>query len=188
MKKTILMTAAILILSLSAGYAKIQGQDKKADKSEKRKELQEQIETLINSKQFTFVATRALPMWGTSIVLYLNSNYLKFAPDNIVSFMPFFGDTYSAEYNVDPGVKFEGKPEQFEIKKLNKDKGYDIRVTVSLPKDTYTIFLHLNLEGEGSMTISSYNRSSISYIGAISGIIQAPPKEEKGTVTQILPN
>jgi hypothetical protein len=182
MKTNILMTTVFLIFSLSSGYAKTRGQDKKADKAEKRLELQKQVESIIDSKQFIFVATRALPMWGTSIYLTANSNYLKFDPSSIESYMPFFGDTYSAEYNVDPGVHFAGKPEQFEIKKLNKDKGFDIRVEVSLPKDTYNIFVHVSLDGNANMTISSYNRSSISYVGSIESLAQPeqPLPKDKG--------
>jgi hypothetical protein len=182
MKKNILMTTAFLILSLSAGFAKIQGQDKKAEKAEKRLELQKEIEGLIDSKQFLFIATRALPMWGTSINLIPNSNYLKFDPVFIESYMPFFGNAYSTDYNVDPGVKFQGKPDEFEIKKLKKDKGYDIRVKVSLPSDTFDIYLHVSLEGSANLTISSYRRSSISYFGSISGTVQ-PAQKEKGAVT-----
>jgi len=179
MKTNILMTSILLIFSLTTGYAKIQGQDKKADKAERRLELQKQIESIIDSKQFVFVASRALPMWGTSIFLTFNSNYLKFDPSSIESYMPFFGDTYSSEYNADPGVKFVGKPNQFEIKKLKKDKGYDIRVEVSLPKDTYSIFVHVSTDGDANLTISSFNRSSISYVGSIASIRQPEQPAQK---------
>ncbi len=171
--------AALLIFSLSTGYTKIQAQDKKADKEQKRLELQQQIAGIVESKQFVFVANRALPMWGNSILLSMNSNYLKFDAKYIESYMPFFGDTYSADYNVDPGVKFEGQPEEFDVKKLNKDKGYDIRVKVSIPKDTFDIFLHVSVDGSASLTISSFRRSSISYIGSILRMEQ-PSQNEKG--------
>ncbi len=180
MKKNIFIAAAFLILSLSTGYTKIQGQDKKADKEKKRLELQKQVDSLIESKQFIFVAKLALPMWGSSILLTPNANYLKFDPSYIVSYMPYFGDTYSADYNIDPGVKFEGKPEEFDIKKLNKAKGYDIRVKVSIPQDTFDIFLHVGTEGSANLTISSYRRNSISYVGSISGTMESQQKE-KGT-------
>jgi hypothetical protein len=185
MKTTILMTAIFMVFGLASGYAKIQEKDKKAIKEEKRLELQKQVEEIILSKQFVFVATRALPMGGSSIFLTQNSNYLKFAPISIDSYMPFFGNVYSPDYNVDPGVKFEGKPQEFMIKKLEKDKGYDIRAKVSIPKDTYDIFMHVSLDGTANLTISSYRRSSISYMGTIALPEQPakPEQKEKGSTT-----
>lgn len=167
MKTQILLLTAFLIFSLTTGYAKIQDQDRKSIKAEKRLELQKQIEEIINSQQFVFVATRALPKRGASIFLTQNSNYLKFDPVSINSYMPFFGDVYSPDYNVDPGVKFEGKPDGFEIKRLDKNKGYDIRAKVVIPRDTYDIFMHVSLDGTANLTISSFRRSTISYMGEI---------------------
>jgi hypothetical protein len=92
---------------------------------------------------------------------------------------------YSPDYNVDPGVKFEGKPEEFKIKKLDKNKGYDIRAKVSIPKDTYDIFMHVSLDGSANLTISSYRRSSISYMGTIAlpELPAQPVQKEKGSTT-----
>jgi hypothetical protein len=181
MKTKILLMTTLLIFSLITVYGKVQDKDKKAIKAEKRLQLQKQIEEIINSRQFIFIGERALPMWGTSITLTPNSNYFKFDPANIESYMPFFGDAYSVNYNVDPGVKFEGKPGEFEIKQLQKGKGYDIRVKVSIPSDTYDIFMHVSLDGTANLTISSFKRSSISYMGSLS-IPEIPVQKEKGAV------
>jgi hypothetical protein len=175
MKTNILITISFLIFCLTAGYSQRTTQDKKADKAEKKAELQLQIEKLIITKQFVFVASRALPMSGSSIDLTTNSNYVKFSPYNIESYMPFFGQAYSVDYNVDPGVQFEGEPEYFTIKKLKKNRGYDVMAKVSLARDTYDLHLDVGLEGNSTLTISSYNRSSISYIGQIYALDQ--PKE-----------
>ncbi len=177
MKTNIILTTAFLIFSLNTGFAKIQPQNSRA---EKRIQLQKQIENIITSRSFVFVGRTALPMWGTAIDLTTNSNYLKFTPTHIDSYMPFFGQTYSAEYNYDPGVKFEGKPDEFQVKKLKKDRGYDVRVEVPLAKDTYDIFVHVSLDGHASLTISSYNRSSISYAGSI--IVPPRPAQKENEV------
>jgi hypothetical protein len=185
MKTKILVTTIFLIFGLATGNAKIQEKDKKSVKDEKKLELQKQVEGIIFSKQFVFVATRALPKWGNSIFLTQNSNYLKFDPISIDSYMPFFGDVYSPDYNVDPGVKFEGKPEEFKIKKLDMNKGYDIRAKVSIPRDTYDIFMHVSLDGSANLTISSYRRSTISYMGTIAVPEKPaqPTQKEKGSTT-----
>lgn len=178
MKTKILTMITFLIMSLTAGYAKVQDKYRKVVRAEKKMEMQKQVENLIDSKKFVFFGSRALPMWGTSINLTANSNYLKFDPAFVESYMPFFGNAYSVDYNVDPGVKFEGKPEVFEIKKLKKQRGYDIRVKVSVPRDTYDINMQVGLEGTANLTISSYRRSSISYFGSIASPEQSTQKED----------
>lgn len=167
MKTKTLTITAFLVFSLFTVYSQTANQENKSAKDEKKLELQKLIENLIDSKHFLFVANRALPMSGSSIDLTTNSNFVKFEPDYIESYMPFFGQAYSAEYNYDPGVKFEGKPEFFTIKRLKKNRGYDIMAKVSLSRDTYDLRLEVGLEGNSTLSISSYNRSTISYIGRI---------------------
>jgi len=174
MKTMIRILTALLILNVTSGYAQTINEDRKSDREEKKIELQKQISKLISTKKFTFVADRAFPMGGSSIDLTTNSNYIKFSPGNIESYMPFFGRAYSADYSVDPGLKFEGNPKVFTITKLKKNRGYNIIVKVSLPRDTYDLSLDVGLTGNSILTISSYNRASISYNGQI-----MPPEESK---------
>lgn len=174
MKTMIGMLTALLIFIVTSGYSQTIKEDKKSAREEKKMELQEQIVKLIKTKHFTFVASRAFPMGGSSIDLTTNSNYIKFSPDYIESYMPFFGRAYSADYSVDPGLKFEGNPKVFSINKLKKNRGYNVVVKVSLPRDSYDLSLDVSLTGNSTLTISSYNRASISYNGQI-----MPPEESK---------
>jgi hypothetical protein len=182
MKTKILMMATILIFRLTTGYSQNM-EDKKSGKAERKLEMQKLIENLIDSKQFVFVASRALPMSGPSISLTTNSNYVKFNPDYIESYMPFFGQAYSVEFNFDPGVKFEGKPELFTINRLKKNRGYDVVARVSLARDTYDLRLAIGLDGNSNLTISSVNRSSISYIGQIYAP-EKPVEKAKGDLSE----
>lgn len=165
---------ALLILNITSGYAQTINEDRKSAREEKKIELQKQISKLISTKKFVFVASRAFPMGGSSIDLTTNSNYIKFSPGYIESYMPFFGRAYSADYSVDPGLKFEGKPKEFAINKLKKNRGYSVVVKVSLPRDSYDLSLDIGLNGNSTLTISSYNRASMSYNGQI-----MPPEESK---------
>lgn len=183
MKTKIIMLTVFLIFSLISGFSQTKGQDKISDKAQRKLDKQMQIENLIESKQFAFVATRALPMSGSSIDLTSNSNYVKFGPDYIESYMPFFGQAYSVEYNYDPGVKFEGKPELYTIKTLKKNRGFDVIVKVPVTRDTYDLRLDVGLEGNSTLTISSFNRSSISYIGQILPV-EKPKEETKVNLTK----
>ena len=178
MKTMIRMLTALLIFNVTSGYSQTIKEDKKSAREEKKIELQEQIVKLIKTKHFSFIASRAFPMGGSSIDLTTNSNYVKFEPGYIESRMPFFGRAYSADYSSDAGLKFEGKPAAFSINKLKKNRGYEITVKVSSPRDTYDLSLNIGVTGNSNLTISSYNRAPISYNGQIMPLEESKDKEK----------
>lgn len=82
--------------------------------------------------------------------------------------MPFFGRAYSAVgYGNDTGLTFKEKPEKFEIEKGRKT--FQVNVVVKGGNDIFRLFLTVGFEGSASLSISSDNRSMISYQGVISG-------------------
>jgi hypothetical protein len=108
-----------------------------------------------------------------SVDLSINQYYVKFLPDLIDSYMPFFGRAYSiAGYGTDAGLKFKGQPEIYTIEK--KEKVFQIEVVVKGETDRFSLFLSVGIEGSASLSISSNDRSTISYQGEIS----APEKTE----------
>ena len=140
--------------------------DKKAEKERKRIEKENEISALVESKTFEFSANRAIPSGYKSVDLTTNPNFVKFTPDLIVSEMPFFGRAYSASYGGDAGLKFKGKPEIYTVEK--KKKSYEIEAKVRSTNDSFTINLSVSFDGSSSMSISSNNRTTISYNGEIS--------------------
>lgn len=167
MKTSILSVMVLLFLLVAPGIS--QEKSKKELKQERKLELQKQIETLINSKVFVFVGKTALPTGMRTVNLTTNPNFVKFHPDLIESEMPYFGKAYSgAGYGGDTGLKFKGKPESFNVVKNNKN--YKIDAVVSSSNDNFRLSLTVGLEGNGTLTIISNNRSSISYQGDISTI------------------
>ena len=155
----------ILLFLIGTVPVMAQTTDKKAEKEKKRIELENAISALVESKTFEFRANRALPTGYKSVDLTTNPNFVKFKPDLIVSEMPYFGKAYSVTYGRDGGLKFEGKPEVYTIEK--KKKNYEIEVKVKDKNDYFTINLTVAFEGSSSMSISSNNRSSISYNGEV---------------------
>ena len=81
--------------------------------------------------------------------------------------MPFFGRAYRADYGGDGGIKFEGKPKEFKIVTRKKGKGYEINTAVSGSRDYFQLNLLVSPEGSATLTITSNDRSSISYYGEI---------------------
>jgi hypothetical protein len=160
MKTRYLLIVSVLMLALLTGETS--GQSK-----------QEQTEMLINGRNFVFHATRALPSRGSSIDLTTNVSYVKFTPDLIDSYMPFYGRAYSGVgYGNDQGLHFKGQPEDFNIdRKKNK---YQITARVRSENENFRIFLTVTPSGTASMSISSNNRESMNYQGEIT-----PPESMK---------
>ncbi len=172
MKARIIISTVCLALVISPGFA--QEKNIKGIKEGKKIEKQQQVEALINARAFDFIARTALPTAYKSVNLSTTTNYVKFQPDLIDSFMPFYGRAYSGVgYGGDEGLKFTGKPEKYTF--IKGKKNYQVNATVKGENDTFTLSLSVGLEGSASLTITSNNRSVISY----SGEIKAPEKQEE---------
>jgi hypothetical protein len=160
----------VLILTfffISSGIA--QEKTKKQLKEEARLEKQKQIAILIDSKEFVFYPRSVTPQGGRNITLNDASYMMEFHPELIKSYLPFFGRAYSGVgYGGDNGMDFEGKPSVYTIEKTKK--AYEIKVDVRGEHDSYSIMLSVYFEGSAYLSVSSNNRSSISYDGEIKAI------------------
>ena len=165
MKPRIFLIVLFLSIAVIKGFS--QEKNRKELKQERKLEKQKQTEAMIDARQFVFIARTALPSEMGSMDLTTNPNYIKFQPDLIDSYMPFFGRAYSGVgYGIDRGLKFKGKPDIFKVEK--KAETYQIDVVVKDESDTFSLYLTVSTEGTASLSITCNNRSSISYFGAIS--------------------
>ena len=154
----------LLALAVTTGFG--QEKSKKQIKEEQKIEKQKQTEALINSKEFVFIATTAFPQGYPSVNLASNPNFVKFSPDLVKSYMPYYGKAYSGVgYGGDTGLKYEAKPEEFTITKGKKN--FEVKAVVKGDNDSYTLMLTVTFEGSASLYINSHNRSPISYNGEI---------------------
>ncbi len=169
------ITQLVLMFLIITTPVMAQTSDRKARKEKKRVEKEKEIAALVESRNFVFRASRAIPTGYKSVDLTTNANFVKFSPGLIESWMPFFGRAYSVSYGGDAGIKFEGKPQIFTVEK--KMKNYEVEAKVQSNNDTYTINLSVSFEGSSFMIISSNNRTSISYNGEI--LAREHPKEGK---------
>jgi len=165
MKTKVTFITLMMIFILGSCFA--QETSRKAQRQNAKLERVHQTEILINSREFVFTASRALPLGGGSIDLTTNPNYLKFHPDRIESYLPFFGRAYNVDYGGDAGLKFQGKPKEFKVVNRGKGKGYEINTNVSGKLDNYQINLLVSPEGSATLIILSNNRNSITYFGEI---------------------
>jgi len=165
MKARKIIAAFIMLSVFATGFA--QETSKKALREQKKTEKQQQIEALINSNEFVFEATQALPQGGQMINLIGSSYTLKFHNDTIESYLPFYGRAYSVDYGGDGGIKFKGKPDEYKVTTPKNGRGYDINATIKGPKDYYKIHLSVSADGGATLVVDSNQRSSISYRGDI---------------------
>jgi hypothetical protein len=174
MKTKLLILSFLLSFMVFNSYS--QEKSKKQLKAERKIEKQKQITALIDSKSFVFEARMALPSGMRSVNLSPPTNYMKFEPELIDSQLPFFGRGYSAigYGGSDTGMKFSGKPEIFTIEK--KENSFQIEAEVKTSNDNFKIILSVGSTGSASLSITSNNRSSISYNGEIVGIKQPEKK------------
>ena len=162
--KTIIMTF-FLSFSVLIGFA--QEKTKQQIKEEQKAIKQKEVEALVDSKEYEFVADRANPQGTRSIDMTTNDNFFRFKKDSIHSEMPFFGRAYSgvAYGGGGGGLDFEGPMKDYSIVKGKKD--YTIKVDVRGDSESYSILLKVFFNGNASLTINSSNRSSINYNGKI---------------------
>jgi len=173
MKTKITLLAFLLSMVLNTGFS--QEKTKKELKEERKLEKQKEVEALVDARDFVFIARTALPTGMMSVDLTTNQNYVKFKPDLIDSYMPFFGRaTGSIGYGGDQGLKFTGKPDKFTV--VKKKKNYQIDAEVKGEMDLYVLSLSVGFEGSTSLTIISNNRSTISYQGEISAPVKSEDK------------
>ena len=175
-KASIIILTFFFITSFSFSQDKSKRELNKELKEKEKIEKQQQIEALIDSKAFLFVANRALPSGTRTIDLTGDNYFVKFQPELIESVMPFFGRAFGGVgYGTDVGIKFKEAPKTFNIKKGKKN--YDIEAVVKSNNDTYNLSLSVSFQGSASLFVTSNNRSTISYQGKLAPIEKEVNKE-----------
>lgn len=127
MKTKISILVIMFSIIISSAFA--QEKTKKEIKQEAKLEKQKQVEDLINAKASDFIANMVIPSGYKTINLSNTSNFMKFRPDMIESYLPFYGTAYSGVgYGGDDGMKFTGKPEDFTVTKGKKNYRFTANV------------------------------------------------------------
>ncbi|MEL1242283.1 DUF4251 domain-containing protein [Flavobacterium flavipallidum] len=172
MKKSKIVYLVLFCFTILTGFS--QEKTRRQIRAEEKIQKQKEIEKLIDAREFEFVAQNLNSQIFNFVDLTTNPNFIKFKPDFIKSDMPYFGRGFSglAYAGSDTGLKFEGKPEKFTVKKNRK--GYQLDVVVKGQQDSFNLGLSVGFDGGATLSVISNNRSPINYFGAILAI-----KEEK---------
>ncbi len=166
----LIMKNILIIGFLILAFATVNAQDtKKLSRKEKKAireaEQIEQTKTVLENKAYVFKATQVIPSGMRS--KSLTSSYdARIENDTIFCYLPFFGQSHSAEYgsNRSP-MDFTQPIENYEFKKTKK--GYEIKFEASNKNDRLSFFFMIGETGSTSLSVNSTNRSTISYYGDI---------------------
>ena len=169
MKKLVLIVFMIFLIAGITIGKETQREKRKA----REKAKMEEILQLFVHRNLQFLAQSAHPMSGG--VIHLTSEYtLDIQNEEIVSFLPYFGVAYTADYGSnDGGIKFNEK--EFSAEWKSSKKGYDIHIEIKAPRDRYVMHLFFSPAGFANLHVSCNNRQPIRF----SGIVRAIPAKEK---------
>lgn len=165
------MRASVLIfcfLLLSLGSY---GQSKKEKKKAKALQEFQQMDTLINSKNFEFNADWATTSGGRRINLINNPNWLKVMNDSVDLFLPYFGTGQVPSNSLtDGGLTYQGIPESYELDINEKKMSYMIRIRTKGAGEQLDLTLQVYGNGSAYINVSSTVRTFIKYQGSLGKI------------------
>ena len=145
----------LLAASVLAGSSIIKAQDKKQD----------EVKTMIDSRNYIFKAQMANPQNGAS--RQLTPEYdLTISVDTIISYLPYFGRAYVAPSNPsEGGIKFTST--QFEYNPVKDEKGWKITIRPKDVREVQQLFLEVFDNGRATLQVISTNRQGISFNGYV---------------------
>ncbi|MEJ5993499.1 DUF4251 domain-containing protein [Pedobacter sp. Du54] len=145
---------------------------------------------IVEAKNFTFVASSALPMNSNEIntifskmpganggggnINLVGDNYtVRVTSDSILVDLPYYGRAFTAPIaRDDAGYKFTSTKFSYQPTAMKKG-GWQIAINPQDSKDSVRMYFTISANGYASLTVSSINKQSISYNGYIS-----EPKKE----------
>ena len=130
-------------------------------------ESKNEINQMIQGKDFTVIANYANPMRGRQI--YLTSEYdLRIKNDSAFAFLPYFGVAYSAPYGGgEGGIKFAEPVNDYSVTSNKKSDGWNIHFKIKARETDYEINLNVFNNGSSMFTVNSFNRDAITFNGEV---------------------
>jgi len=123
-----------------------------------------QVDSLINSKHYTFKAERMNPQRGGQ--KYLTTEYfLRVAGDSLISALPYFGRAYSAPINPeDAGYNFTSTSFDYNVSNAKKNS-YRVTIHTKDKFNTADFALTVYNNGKANLQVTSNDKQPISYMG-----------------------
>lgn len=161
MKRYLLFTATIFLT-----LAMLQPARAQETKAQKKAEKIAQVKSWMDAQSYVFVAQTALPMNGRSRNITPDYN-LAVTADSVVSYLPFFGRAYTADYGATKSpLDFKTKSCEYKITPGKKD-GWNVTIKPKDNKSVQAMNLTVSSEGYASLQVTSYNRTPMSFNGYV---------------------
>lgn len=126
----------------------------------------EELNSLIDSRQFEIEHEWAVPQRGRNINLIGNANYIRVEGDSVELFLPYFGVRhFGGGYGSEGGIEYEGLLQELEIQKEDRR----LLMTFGGGKSSENYQFHITFYPNGTVntTVVSTQRDNISYRGAV---------------------
>ena len=122
------------------------------------------VQKAVETKNYVFKAQSATPQRGG--FRQLTPEYeLLVKPDTVVSYLPYFGRSFSAPINSsESGIKFTSMNYKYSVKKKKKNR-WDITIEPTDVSDIRDLSLTVFDNGRASLRVNSNNRDAISFDG-----------------------
>lgn len=127
----------------------------------------EEIQAMLEGKNFTYDATVAYGMRGRMINLTAGYQMIV-TPDQITGDLPFYGRSFQADPgSSDVGLKFDISEFEYEVTPRKK-KGWEVKIkSTQSGSSVRSIFLTVQENGNASLRIISNGKDAMSYNGNI---------------------
>ncbi len=159
------LTIVVLALILGLGMNDLMGQTD--TKNQSKDEQYEEMRTLVESGEFVFEARRAFPQSGSSVDLTTHHAFIEFSDSTAKARLPFYGRAFHVKYGGPGGIRFDGPVESEEI--IRKPERRKILYSFEVRDDDhYRVHMDIGYNGDARVSITSNNRSHISYLGSLS--------------------
>ncbi|MGQ1784077.1 MULTISPECIES: DUF4251 domain-containing protein [unclassified Saccharicrinis] len=160
----------LLVIVLVAWTTMLWGQGVDRKKTEKRLQKLEAFEELVvmvKEKPIEFVADWAYPLGYSNVDLITNPNHLRLRNDSVYMHMPYFGRAFQVTPGERGGFYAEENIRDKKMKVNERKRRIRIEFMVNGENDRYQCFIEIMGKESATLSISSNNRSSISYSGDI---------------------
>lgn len=163
--KTILclwLLLTIFFLPVVAGHTA--PQKEKLSKSAQRELRKAAIAELVENKMFVFKATDMQPRGAGNFTLGYDCD-VQVEDDKIISYLPYMGKSYNLDYGSRTGFDFKGLISNYEY--TEKRKGFTVNLETETDNGSLTYQFFVTATGATTLTVSGFQRQSISYNGFI---------------------
>ncbi|MGB3149965.1 MAG: DUF4251 domain-containing protein [Maribacter sp.] len=125
----------------------------------------------LQTQAFNSVANSGILPPGSNsgrIDLIGNPSFIKVFGDSVSVILPYFGERrMSGGYGANTDIKFEGIPEQFNMRYDTVKEKYNLQFDIVQNTETYDINLDIFKNRQASLNINSNQRSTIQYDGVV---------------------